>query len=456
MNNELRQGMGYQFHANSRIVRLENLVTGDIQTFGYDGINRLTQANGSQTGPAGFLYDANHNRRERTGTGFTETLTNNPTNNQLQSITGPLPRQYSYRPTGELQSIFGAADRISESSFETPLRNATLSYDRFNRLKQVSGQNLVANYKISANDRRVEKSVRGITQFVYAQNGQLLYERDLETNRPGHHLYFQGQPIGLVRNGILYRAQTDHLGRPEALVTNDASSTTVWRSLLLAFDRQVINDQIGGYHLGFPGQYHDEETGFIQNNYRDYDTATGRYLQLDPIGLAGGVNPYGYVASNPLAFTDVNGLSADNDWQDIPNNPNPTNCEKESTLDFLVNLSGPGAYVKAALDVSGFELNLFEGDDRVEVGDYDEIETPLAATGYLANRIAGQFDRRAESLRRGALDRTFSDSVRRGRINRAEAVAVKGSIFSRAGRFLGPIGAMGQLVLDVKKCECKK
>jgi len=108
-----------------------------------------------------------------------------------------------------------------------------------------------------------------------------------------------------VRNGILYRAQTDHLGRPEALVTNDASSTTVWRSLLLAFDRQVITNQIGGYNLGFPGQYHDEETGFIQNNYRDYDPATGKYLQVDPIGLRGGVNPYGYVRSNPVGLADI-------------------------------------------------------------------------------------------------------------------------------------------------------
>jgi len=242
IDSDPKQGLGYRFDADSRIERLENLVTGDIQTFGYDGINR----------------------RQRTAAGFIETLTNNPNSNQLQSISGPLPRQYSYRPTGEVQSIFGAADRISESSFETPLRNATFTYDRFNRLKQVSGQNLVANYKISANDRRVEKSVRGITtQFVYAQNGQLLYERDLETNRPSHHLYFQGQPIGLVRNGTLYRVQADHLGRPEALVTNDANSTTVWRALLLAFNRQVITNQIGGYNLGFPGQYHDEETGFV-------------------------------------------------------------------------------------------------------------------------------------------------------------------------------------------------
>lgn len=310
INSEPKQGLGYRFDADSRIARLENIATGDIQTFAYDGINRLTQANGSQTGPAGFKYDANHNRRERSGAGLLETLTNNPNNNQLKSITGPLPRQYSYRASGEVASIFGAADRISESSFETPLRSATFSYDRFNRLKQVTGQNLIANYKVSANDRRVEKSVGGkTTRFVYAQNGQLLYERDLETNRPSQHLYFDGQPIGLVRNGTLYRVQTDHLGRPEALVTNSANPTTVWRSLLFAFNRQVITDQIGGYNIGFPGQYHDEETGFIYNNFRDYDPATGRYLQPDPIGLAGGLNPYGYVGGNPVSSTDAFGLS---------------------------------------------------------------------------------------------------------------------------------------------------
>jgi len=309
INTEPKQGLGYRFDADSRIERLENLVTGDIQSFGYDGVNRLTQANGSQSGPAGFQYDANHNRRERSGTGFTETLTIASDSNRVESVTGPLPRQYSYRATGEVATIFGAADRISESSFELPLRAATLSYDRFNRLKQVTGQNLVANYKISANDRRVEKSVRGVTtQFVYAQNGQLWYERDLESNRASQHLYFQGQLIGLVRNGSLYRVQADHLGRPEALVTNDANSTTVWRAVLLAFNRQVINNQIGGYNLGFPGQYHDEETGFVYNNFRDYDPATGRYLQADPIGLRGGVNPYGYVNANPLLRTDALGL----------------------------------------------------------------------------------------------------------------------------------------------------
>jgi len=63
--------------------------------------------------------------------------------------------------------------------------------------------------------------------------------------------------------------------------------------------------------LRFQGQYHDEETGLHYNRHRFYDPDSGRYLTQDPIGLAGGVNVYGYVRGNPLNRTDPLGLA---DW----------------------------------------------------------------------------------------------------------------------------------------------
>ncbi|MBB4635619.1 RHS repeat-associated core domain-containing protein [Longimicrobium terrae] len=47
---------------------------------------------------------------------------------------------------------------------------------------------------------------------------------------------------------------------------------------------------------------------YMRNRY--YDPATGQFTQTDPIGLAGGLNSYGFAAGDPVSYSDPYGLAA--------------------------------------------------------------------------------------------------------------------------------------------------
>jgi len=78
------------------------------------------------------------------------------------------------------------------------------------------------------------------------------------------------------------------------------------------------------------------------NYFRDYEPATGRYVESDPINLLGGINTYVYVGSRPLLFVDPLGLS-----------PNGWGCMVGGTIGMvggaaLCSPSGPGALACSA------------------------------------------------------------------------------------------------------------
>ncbi|MDD2721390.1 MAG: fibronectin type III domain-containing protein [Gallionella sp.] len=113
--------------------------------------------------------------------------------------------------------------------------------------------------------------------------------------------------------GQTYYIHADHLDTPR--VITDTSGNVVWqRDNVDPFNNNVPNENPSGLgkftcNLGFPGQYFDIETGLFYNSNRYYDSATGRYTQSDPIGLAAGINTYAYVGGNPLGYADPDGLA---------------------------------------------------------------------------------------------------------------------------------------------------
>jgi RHS repeat-associated protein len=75
--------------------------------------------------------------------------------------------------------------------------------------------------------------------------------------------------------------------------------------------------------LGWFGSLLDQRTdatGDQNMRNRNYDPLSGRFTQEDPIGLAGGLNVYGFAAGDPVSYSDPFGLCPlydhDDNWND--------------------------------------------------------------------------------------------------------------------------------------------
>jgi RHS repeat-associated protein len=101
--------------------------------------------------------------------------------------------------------------------------------------------------------------------------------------------------------------------------------------------------------LRFQGQQEDPGTGLHYNRFRYYDAEVGLYLSPDPIGLAGGLRPFGYVP-NPTGWIDPLGLIG-NAYDLAPHNRQPSPRTSGLESHHIVQ----GAWAKS--NVSGYNYN---------------------------------------------------------------------------------------------------
>ncbi len=88
----------------------------------------------------------------------------------------------------------------------------------------------------------------------------------------------------------------------------DGSENVVWSTPYQPYGTTGTITSTITQSIRLPGQYFDAETGFYYNTFRDYMPNLGHYLEADPIGLAGGINPYLYANANPGTNIDPSGL----------------------------------------------------------------------------------------------------------------------------------------------------
>ncbi|MEF9388543.1 RHS repeat domain-containing protein [Ralstonia solanacearum species complex bacterium KE056] len=269
------------------------------QTFGYDDQDRLTSylpANSSQS----YSYDANGNRTGQTIGGASYTQTIDPASNRQTASTGPAATTNRYDAAGN----------------QTGDGSTTYSYSDRGRLASVTKNGITTSYLYNGLEQRVVKSgtnvPTGATRYVYDEAGHLIGEYDQSGNAIQETVYLGDTPIATVKNGTPYYIYADQIDTPR--VITDTNNLMVWRWDQTDPFGAMLPDEnptsLGAftYNLRFPGQVYDTETGKHYNANRDYDPASGRYVQSDPIGLNGGQwSTYAYVDGQPTRYADPSG-----------------------------------------------------------------------------------------------------------------------------------------------------
>ncbi len=285
-------------------------------TYGYDGLDRLNSASKTALSQS-FTYDANGNRLTQGGT-VSSTFTVDTASNRLSSVSGGLTRTYSYDAAGDTTGYAGN----------------TFTYNAAGRMVSAANSSGTTAYLYNAVGQRVRKSsVTAATNFAYDESGHLIGEYDDAGNLIQEIIWMGNTPVATVRLEIggfsIFYIHTDHLNTPRR-ISRSSTADLVWSWESDPFGDTAPNENPSGlgsfsFNLRASGQYYDQETGLSYNYLRDYDPASGRYIESDPVGLAAGINTYGFELQNPLWYVDPLGLDV-------------AICSRPADLPFPLNL----------------------------------------------------------------------------------------------------------------------
>ncbi|MHA7026545.1 RHS repeat-associated core domain-containing protein [Xanthomonas euvesicatoria] len=270
---------------------------------GYDALGRLTGLKDGRTGTLidGYSVDATGNRLSAKVGTATQAYTYPADSHRLSAVAGVAR---TYDATGNTTAIGGTARQYT--------------YDTTGRMTQARRAGAVTmNYRYNGRGEQVRRFLGTTNTYtLYDEAGHWLGDYDSNGAPKQQAIWLDDLPVGLLANASkLHYIEPDHLGSPRVVI-DPTRDVAVWAWSLKgeAFGNTAPNQDPDGdgaalvLDMRFPGQRFDAASGLNQNYFRDYEAATGRYGQSDPIGLGGGISTFSYVAATPLTSIDPFGL----------------------------------------------------------------------------------------------------------------------------------------------------
>ncbi|WP_196494384.1 RHS repeat-associated core domain-containing protein, partial [Burkholderia cepacia] len=251
---------------------------------------------------------------------------------------------------------------VRKVSGHGPAKELALEYDDWNQLKTVVTKDRLGiattHFEYDAFGRRIRKLNGSYASTDFLWDGMRLVQEtyhDRQGEEALTYLYESNSYVPLARidqgkpaandadaRDAVYYFHNDVSGLPEELT--DAGGDLVWQARYKVWGNAVQEEWVARVshrpdpawrevqaavlapthaprpqNLRFQGQYLDRETGLHYNTFRYYDPDIGRFVNPDPIGLAGGNNLYQY-APNPVSWIDPWGWSCSSDAKELAEN----------------------------------------------------------------------------------------------------------------------------------------
>ena len=265
----------------------------------YDKIGRIQEARNSQTGRSEtFAFDPAHNILSDKAA---EGKDGNPVSgNRLKEYNGI---EYTYDvlgnliyrqlPDGENQYYqYDLENQLVRAEIKKPAGNTeiwTYAYDPFGRRLSKERQDKLA--WTSTDPKRthfVWDGTRLLQEYTYKGSYTYIYT-DQDSYEP------LAQVFDNAKDGKQYIAyfHNDQIGISREMT--DINGNLLWYGEYTAWGRLKKDERVyKNAHQPFrlQNQYFDEETGLHYNLMRYYEPEAGRFVNQDPIGLAGGENFY--------------------------------------------------------------------------------------------------------------------------------------------------------------------